>query len=415
MVKRPMEGVRVLEVAQFTFVPASGGVLAEWGADVIKVEHAVTGDAQRGLVRLLGLDLANDSKTFFPIMEGPNRAKRSIGLALEIPEGREVLDELIRSADVFVTNFMPSARDKLRINVEDVRAVNPDIIYVRGSGFGARGDAADKGGYDGTAFWSQGGSADASTAEGASHVQGMPTGAYGDSMGGMTIAGGIAAALYARNATGQPSVVDVNLLGVGAWATQFSVHLALMAGGPLPKPPPPDPGKPTYGQPGNPLMGNFLTADERWVNLCMLQPTRYWAEFCERMGRPELIEDPRFVGHEILNNGNVGGEIVAGILRKLTLAQWVEKMAGADGQWSLVQNTYEVGMDPLLRQNGFVAQVTDADGIPRELITNPVQFDETPAISDRAPQFAEHTDEILRELGVDDERLINLKIVGACT
>jgi crotonobetainyl-CoA:carnitine CoA-transferase CaiB-like acyl-CoA transferase len=147
----------------------------------------------------------------------------------------------------------------------------------------------------------------------------------------------------------------------------------------------------------------------------MLQPTRYWAEFCERMGRPELIEDPRFAGHEILNNGNVGGEIVAGILRKLTLAQWVEKMDGAEGQWSLVQNTYEVGMDPLLRQNGFVAQVNDADGIPRELITNPVQFDETPAVSDRAPQFAEHTDEIVRELGHDDEHLINLKLAGAIT
>ncbi|MCW2526474.1 MAG: L-carnitine dehydratase/bile acid-inducible protein [Pseudonocardiales bacterium] len=415
MVKRPMEGVRILEVAQFTFVPASGGVLAEWGADVIKVEHAVTGDAQRGLVRLLGLDLANDSKTFFPIMEGPNRAKRSIGLALEVPEGREVLDELIRSADVFVTNFMPSAREKLRINVEDVRAINPDIIYVRGSGFGAQGDAADMGGYDGTAFWAYAGSADASTPNGAAQLTGMPTGAYGDSMGGMTIAGGIAAALYARNTTGEPSIVDVSLLSVGAWATQFSVHLALMAGGPLPKPSLPDPANPVYGSPGNPLMGNFLTADERWVNLCMLQPTRYWSEFCQRMGRPDLITDPRFVGNEILTNGNAGGAIVAEILSKLTRAEWVERMDGAEGQWALVQNTYEVGMSPLLRQNGYVAQVTDADGRPRELIANPVQFDETPAVSDRAPQFAEHTDEVLRELGIDDERLINLKILGACT
>ncbi|MGX7677960.1 CaiB/BaiF CoA transferase family protein [Jatrophihabitans sp. DSM 45814] len=410
-----MEGVRIVEVAQFTFVPASGGVLAEWGADVIKVEHAVTGDAQRGLVRLLGLDLANDSKTFFPIMEGPNRAKRSVGLALEVPEGRDVLDELIRSADVFVTNFMPSARKKLRLEVEDVRAINPNIIYVRGTGFGAQGEAADKGGYDGTAFWAQGGSADASTPEGAPQLNGMPTGAYGDSMGGMTIAGGIAAALYARNATGEPSVVDVSLLGVGAWATQFSVHLALMAGGPLPKPALPDPNNPVYGSPGNPLMGNFKTSDDRWVMLCMLQPTKYWPEFCDRMGRPDLLEDPRFVGQEILKNGNAGGEIVAEILRSLSLAEWVEKMDGAEGQWSLVQNTYEVGMDPLLRQNGFVAKVTDADGIQRELITNPVQFDETPALSDRAPQFAEHTDEVLRELGIDDERLIELKIAGAVT
>jgi crotonobetainyl-CoA:carnitine CoA-transferase CaiB-like acyl-CoA transferase len=108
--KRPMEGVRIVEVAQFTFVPASGGVLAEWGADVIKVEHAVTGDAQRGLVKVLGLDAVGDTASFFPIMEGPNRAKRSVGIALEVPAGRAVLDELIKTADVFVTNFMPGAR-----------------------------------------------------------------------------------------------------------------------------------------------------------------------------------------------------------------------------------------------------------------------------------------------------------------
>src|ERR1700743_616823 len=112
MVQRPMEGVRILEVAQFTFVPASGGILAEWGADVIKIEHAVTGDAQRGLVTLMGVGL-DPKSTFFPIMEGPNRGKRSVGLALEVPDGRAVLDELIATADVFVTNFMPSARVKL--------------------------------------------------------------------------------------------------------------------------------------------------------------------------------------------------------------------------------------------------------------------------------------------------------------
>src|ERR1700742_4179529 len=154
---RPMDGIRIVEGAQYTFVPASGGVLAEWGADVIKVEHAVTGDAQRGLVRLLGLDLASDSKTFFPIMEGPNRAKRSIGIALEVPEGRALLDELIKTADVFVTNFLPKAKDKLRLNVEDIRAVNPDIIYVRGTGFGAQGEDATKGGYDSTAYWARAG------------------------------------------------------------------------------------------------------------------------------------------------------------------------------------------------------------------------------------------------------------------
>jgi crotonobetainyl-CoA:carnitine CoA-transferase CaiB-like acyl-CoA transferase len=409
--KRPMEGVRIVEVAQFTFVPASGGVLAEWGADVIKVEHAVTGDAQRGLVSSLGLNLVGGATSFFPIMEGPNRGKRSVGIALEVPEGRAVLDDLIRTADVFVTNFMPSARAKLRLDIADVRAVNPDIIYVRGSGFGARGPDVNTGGYDGTAYWARGGSADCATPDDADQVVGQPTGAYGDNIGGMTIAGGIAAALYARATSGETSVVDVSLLGVAAWTTQFSVNLALVAGGPLPKPP-----RGTgHGTPGNPLMGNFRTVDGRWINLCMLQPTRYWPEFCERMGRADLITDPRFAGEAILGSGREGGEIVADIIGKLTLEQWRKLMDGAEGQWALVQNTYEVGMDPALRENGLVAKVTDYDGKERELIANPVQFDETPVAGRRAPQFAEHTDEIMRELGKSDDELMALKIAGAIT
>jgi crotonobetainyl-CoA:carnitine CoA-transferase CaiB-like acyl-CoA transferase len=406
----PLQGVRVVEVAQFTFVPASGAVLTEWGADVIKVEHAERGDAQRGLVRLLGLEIVPDAG-FFPIMEGPNRGKRSIGLSLEVPEGRELLDKLLANADVFVTNFTPSARKKLRLDVEDIRAANPDLIYVRGSAFGARGPDANLGGYDATAFWARGGSADSITPPDADHLLSMPTGAYGDCIGGMTIAGGIAAALYRRQATGEPSVVDVSLLSVGAWATQFSSHLALMAGGPLPK-------TGSLIGPnavGNPLAGTFKTKDGRWLVLTMIQPTRYWAEFCERMERPDLIEDPRFQGDAILENAQAGGEIVTAIIAGLTVGEWRARMKGAEGQWALVQNTYEVGMDESLRANGFVCKLLDAEGIERELITNPVQFDETPVQTRRGPQFAEHTDEIVREAGYDEQQLIDLKIAGAIT
>src|SRR5215211_7750497 len=104
---RPMEGVRIVELAQFTFVPASGAVLADWGADVIKIEHAETGDAQRGLVSILGLDAISKDSSFVPIMEGPNRGKRSFGLALDKPEAKPVLERLIASSDVFLTNFLP--------------------------------------------------------------------------------------------------------------------------------------------------------------------------------------------------------------------------------------------------------------------------------------------------------------------
>jgi len=409
--RRPMEGVRVLEVAQFTFVPAAGAVLADWGADVIKIEHAERGDGQRGLVRVLGYDATSKGSSFFPIVEGPNRGKRSVGLALEKPSARKAFEELVRRSDVFLTNFLPGARAKLRIDVEDIRAINPDIIYVRGSGFGPRGDEATKGGYDSTAFWARGGSAAGVTPPGADRMIRMPAGAYGDSMGGMTIAGGIAAALYSRATTGEPSVVDVSLLGVGAWATQFTVNMALMNGGPLPVNV-----QPRHGSRTNPLIGAYLTSDGRWIELSMLQPGRYWAEFCKLAGRGELATDERFDSTEkLMANAAPAADLVAELIASRPFAEWVEILSRGEGQWSAVQNAWEVGQDPSLRANGLIAPVVDADGVDRELVANPVQFDEAPADITRAPQFAEHTDEVLRSLGLSDEELIALKIDGAAT
>jgi len=411
MNNRPMEGVRVLEVAQFTFVPAAGAVLADWGADVIKIEHAERGDAQRGLSRVLGLATASEDSSFFPIMEGPNRGKRSVGLALEKPSAQAVLAELVRRSDVFLTNMLPEARAKLKIDLEDIRAINPDIIYVRGSGFGPRGPEANKGGYDSTAFWARGGSAAGVTPPGAERMMRMPAGAYGDSMGGMTIAAGISAALYARQVTGEPAVVDVSLLGVGAWATQYSVNQALMLGGPLPAR-----AQPKHGAATNPLVGSYRTADDRWLEFAMLQPGRYWPEFCRLVGQEDLAADERFADTErIMANATEAAELVAEIISTRTYADWVEILSRGEGQWAAVQNAWEVGQDPSLRANGLIAPVVDAEGEERELVANPVQFGETPATLTRAPLFAEHTDEVLRELGLTDDELIQLKVDGAAT
>ncbi len=407
---KPMEGIRVLEVAQFTFVPSAGAVLAEWGADVIKIEHAERGDAQRGLIKALGQDLLGGGGSFAPIMDGPNRGKRSVGLSLERPESVPVLHELIRKSDVFLTNFLPDARAKLGIDVDSVRAVNPDIIYAVGTSFAHSGPEAVKGGYDGTAFWARGGSADSCTPPGMDFPVQQPGGAYGDNIGGMTIAGGISAALFARSRGLGPATVDISLLGVGAWATQLNVSLALMAGQPLPRIDP-------RQYRSNPLTGMYKTADGRWLSLVMLQPGKYWPEFTTVVGRPELASDERFNSAEkLLANAGEATEIVAEILISRTKDEWVAAFAGMEGQWAVVQNAYELGHDPALIGIGAIANLTDAEGNTRQLVGNPVAFNhEAPEVK-RGPLFGEHTDEVLKELvGLSDEELIDLKISGAAT
>jgi crotonobetainyl-CoA:carnitine CoA-transferase CaiB-like acyl-CoA transferase len=404
-----MDGVRVVEVAQYTFVPSAGAILAEWGAEVIKVEHAVAGDAQRGLTNLGSVSAVG---RFAPIMEHPNHGKRSIGLALEHPEARALLDDLLKDADVFLTNFLPAARARLHLDVEDIRRANPSIIYGRGSAVGARGAQRDRPGYDSITYWCRGGSARGVTPPNLDAMLGMPAPAYGDSIGGMTIAGGISAALFARERTGQPSVVDVSLLSVGAWANALAIDTSFVndqpwqqaaIGG-------------SYGAPTNPIAGIYKTSDDRWIAFTMLQVGRYWKDFCEHLGRTDLLKDERFdTTEKVIAAAPLLSEIIAAELVSQSLDHWTARFATMEGPWEPVQNSLEVGSDEQLVLNGFVRDLDDVDGVARRLVAAPVQFDETPSEFGRGPQFAEHTDEILFELGRTQDEIIDLKIAGAVT
>lgn len=404
-----MKGVRVLEVAQYTFTPSAGAILADWGAEVIKVEHAVTGDAQRG-IRFGSGGTADGA--FHPLMEHSNRGKRSIGLALEVPESRAVLAELIARSDVFLTNFLPDSRARLGIEVDDVRAINGRIIYARGTAHGIRGEEAADGGYDRSTFWARGGSAAGCTPPDSPRVIDMPSGAYGDSQGGLALAAGVSAALFARERTGEPSVVDVSLLSVAAWTTAMAIDNALLVGRAAQVPPLGSAG----ALPGNPATGYFRTADGRWIVLSMLQPGRYWADLCKHLGLDHLARDERFdTGLKLIENGAEAGLAVADAFASKPYAYWKEHLRTLEGQWAPVQDAFEVGNDPQVRANGIIRPVLDADGVERELVANPVQYEELPPELVRAPQFAEHTDAILREQGRSDEEIITLKLAGAVT
>jgi crotonobetainyl-CoA:carnitine CoA-transferase CaiB-like acyl-CoA transferase len=400
-----MKGIRVLEVAEHAFVPSASAVLADWGADVVKIEHAVRGDAMRGLGRTGVMDL---SKGVHVLNEHSNRGKRSLGLDLGNPQGLEVLYALARRSDVFLTNKLPRTLARLRIDVEDIRAQNPDIIYVRGTSFGVRGPDRDRGGYDMTSFWCRAGSAASVSPAELPGVLPQPGPAYGDSMGGMTIAGGIAAALLKRERTGEPSVVDVSLLSTGAWAMSAGIALSMQMKRPW--------GTPMPGGTGsfNPLVGVYETSDGRYVCLVMLQAARYWKDFCEHIERPELASDARFDSVEKLGaNASEAVTILQQVFRTRSLAEWSERFQTLEGQWAPVQNTLEVTEDEQVRANGYVVRTATKGGTEFELVASPVQFDEEVTATRRAPEFNEHGDEILQELGFGMDRILELKAAGA--
>lgn len=400
---RPLEGIRVLEVAMYGFVPSAGAVLAEWGADVVKVEHAVTGDPQRGLRQTGMLRVEGDPN---PNIEHANRGKRSIGLDMSVPGGREVLYELARRADVFLTSFLPGARAKFGIDVEDIRAVNPKIIYARGSALGPRGEESTRGGYDMTAFWCRAGTAATITPAGTPGMIGPPGPAYGDTISGTNLAGGIAAALLKRERTGEPSVVDVSLLGSGFWAMGHTVALTKHLGQRMEALPPG-----VHGAPNNPLVGLYTTADSRYISFVMMQPTKFWADVCRHVDLPELADDPRFATVEkIAANTADAVELLTKAIATRTLAQWSERFATLAGPWAPVQDTLQAVDDAQIRANEYLVRAGELD-----LVANPVQFDVTAPHTGPAPGFAEQTDEILMEIGLDWDRIIELKTAGAVT
>jgi crotonobetainyl-CoA:carnitine CoA-transferase CaiB-like acyl-CoA transferase len=400
---RPLEGIRVLEVAMYGFVPSAGAVLAEWGADVVKVEHAVTGDPQRGLRQTGLLRVEGDPN---PNIEHANRGKRSIGLDMAVPEGREVLHELARRADVFLTSFLPDARKKFGIDVDDIRAVNPKIIYARGSALGPRGAESDKGGYDMTAFWCRAGTAATITPAGMPGMIAPPGPAYGDTISGTNLAGGIAAALLKRERTGEPSVVDVSLLGSGLWSMGHTVALTVHLGQRMEAFPPG-----VHGSPINPLVGLYATSDDRYISFVMMQPTKFWADVCRHVDLPELADDARFATVEsIAANTSDAVELLTKAIAARTLAEWSERFATLAGPWAPVQDTLQAADDAQIRANEYVVRAGEL-----ELVANPVQFDVAAPKTGPAPGFAEQTDDILMELGLDWDRIIALKTAGAVT
>ena len=399
MTERVLEGIRVVEVSAWAFVPSAGAVLADWGAEVIKIEPP-DGDPMRGLIT--GGVTGGPS---FP-WEIWNRGKRSIGLDLRNDGAREIVLRLAETADVFLTSYLPATRKKLGIDIDDVTGRNPDVVYACGSGQGPLGAEADRGGYDSITFWARGGVAAGATPPGAARPVTQPAGAFGDSLSGMALAGGIAAALLRRARTGAGGVVDVSLLGTALWSMQMSiVGVAVMmsqggTGGATP-------------QLANPLVNNYRTSDNRWLSLCMLQRDVYWDGLCDAVGRPDLKTDPRFA--DPAGRTAHVPEAVAELETTFgtrTLAEWRVALSTQAGQWDVVASVIELPADPQAIANGYV-QPVGYGTVELPLVSSPAQVDRIAPDLRPAPAFNGDADDVLLGLGLTAEEILDARISGA--
>ncbi|HVW34250.1 MAG TPA: CoA transferase [Acidimicrobiia bacterium] len=396
-----MDGVRVLEIGQFALVPSAAAILADWGAEVVKIEHPVQGDPIRGL-NAWGVKPGTGGFTY--LWELFNRNKRSVGIDVGTAAGREVVLRLAEASDVLVTSFLPSARQRLGIDVDDVMARNPRLIYARASGQGPQGPEADAPGFDGSSFWFRTGLAASATPADASEPNALPGPAFGDVQLGAYLAGGIAAALFARERTGRGTVVDVSLLAGGMWSAQASIVGAdLLGTGDLPKF-----GRREHAR--NPLTNTYRTADGRFLALMVLQSDRYWTSVCAGLGAPELAEDQRFCSAE--ERRKHAPECIAAldqIFGRHPLSHWRAVLAEVEWPWSVVQQPAELVHDAQARANGYVQDVDYGDGRRLPMISAPIQFGEQSPALQPAPELGADTELVLLESGYDWDEIAVLK------
>ncbi|RVT89894.1 CaiB/BaiF CoA transferase family protein [Sphingomonas crocodyli] len=400
MINEIFAGVRIVELAQYVFVPGASVLMADHGAEVIHVEPTGTGDPYR----TLNIGDGREVGTVNLAMEQNNRGKKSIALDLKKPEGREAMLKLIETADVFLTSLRPKAIRGLGLDIDDLRKVNPKLIYARGNGFGFKGADADRPGFDASAFWARGGLAYAFTPPGQPLTP--PRAAFGDHSGSVALAFGIASALYKRAMTGEPSVVDTSLLSTATWMLSADI---------------------TYSQSPDyvahnpnihrfPLMYAYPTNDGRMIQLMLLDPQPKWPGLCKMIGREDLIDDPRFADNKsrMANGSALVEQIAAEIIKHGWLDHWKPIFEAWDAPWELIQTIEDVRADPQVHANGMMFNMKAPDGTEVSVIAGPTSFDGQagPRAPKGSPGMGEHTEELLRSAGYDDAAIARLKAEG---
>ena len=380
-----LAGLRVVELGVWVAAPAAGALLADWGADVVKVEPP-TGDPMRSAFGSLGIgkDFPN------PAFGQDNRGKRSVVLDLREPDARDRLEELLASADVFITNLRPDALDGLGLEPHTTVGRHPRLVYCSISGYGLRGPDRNRPAYDIGAFWARSGlSVQLANSEG---VPLNARGGIGDHISGLAALAGLLAAVLEQRHTGRGRVVEVSLLRTGTYVLGWDLSLQETVG------------KVAKAEARHanqtPLMNTYRAADGRWFFFTGLEADRHIDKVYRALGREDLHDDPRFADAAALRKNRT--EVIAvldDIIAEHPLDVWAERFDREGVWWAPAQGPADVLEDPqLAATDGFLA-LHNEDGTTARSVNGPVSFSDVPVgPAAPAPRLGEHTDEVLREL-----------------
>jgi crotonobetainyl-CoA:carnitine CoA-transferase CaiB-like acyl-CoA transferase len=379
-------GLRVVELGVWVAAPAAAALLADWGADVIKVE-APGGDPMRQVFGSLGID----SDMPNPAFSLDNRGKRSVVLDLRQAEGRQSLEDLLDTADVFITNLRPDSLEGLGLEPDSTVARHPRLVYCSISGYGLHGDDRNRPTYDIGAFWARSGL----SMQMADH-EGNPLnarGGIGDHITGLAALGGVLAAVMEQRATGRGRVVEVSLLRTGTYVLGWDLGLQMTLG------------KVARAEPRDrnqaPLMNPYRAADGSWFFLTGLEAGRHIAAVCRALGHLELLEDPRFADASSIRRNRV--EVIAildGIIAERPMAEWAERFDAEGVWWAPAQTPAEVVEDPQLLENEGIVEIDGGGrGAVQRSVNGPVSFSDVDGgRRGPVPGLGQHTDEVLAEV-----------------
>jgi crotonobetainyl-CoA:carnitine CoA-transferase CaiB-like acyl-CoA transferase len=397
-----LSGLRVVDLASWIAGPAATTVLGDFGADVVKVEPPVIGDAYRYFTHVPPNPQVDGINYTWQL---ENRNKRSIELNLKSPNAREVIERLVQWADVLVTNFPPPTRSRLGLDYENLASLNPRLIYADITGFGETGPDADKPGFDVTAYWARSGLMDMTRQDNmppALNVFGA-----GDHATAISLFAGIMTALYRREKTGRGARVTASLIAEGAWGAGCWLS-AVLAGASNPRPV-------NRLHPPNALGNTYRTADDRWLLLAFANENKEVPLFLKAIGHPEAAEDPRF--SDSASRHAHAAEIVALLDKAFAarpLAEWREMLDGAGLTYGVVQTLEEAAHDPQFFADRVFVPVDDGGSEPYLTIDSPVRLDQEQKVRPRrAPDLGEHTQAVLSELGFDAAAINVLHSAGA--